>query len=101
MKTEKDLHNYMKKECKRSGIGFYKLNCEGQTGFPDLMMVYDGYTILVELKTPAGTGRVSARQKYMINKLMNQGAEVYIIDSKEQADEIITDIIHRRSDLSD
>ena len=95
MKTEKQLHQYMRKECKQRGIGFYKLNCEGQTGFPDLMLVYDGWTILVELKSPSKTGRLSERQIYMIQKLRNLGAEVDVIDSKEGADTLITELIGR------
>jgi hypothetical protein len=97
MKTEKHLFNYMKKACKPD-IGCFKLHCESMTGWPDLMLICDGRVVLVELKTPAGTGRLSHRQKLVIQQLANHGAEVYVIDSKEQADKIIEEITRPRAE---
>ena len=95
MKTEKQLQDYMKKEANKHHVGFYKLECVGQTGFPDVMLVYKGYVVFVELKSPAGTGRISPRQELMIDRLRYQGVPVYVCDNKELADEIIESIINR------
>jgi hypothetical protein len=96
MKTEKQLQNYIKTTAKRNGIGFYKLECAGQTGFPDVLLAYNGHSLYVELKSPAGTGRLSPRQGIMLAKLTSQGLETYVIDNKQDADALITGLINRR-----
>jgi hypothetical protein len=95
MKTEKQLQNYIKNTAKKNGIGFYKLECAGQTGFPDVLLAYNGHSLYIELKSPAGTGRLSPRQGIMLAKLTNQGLETYVIDNKIHADAIITGLIER------
>lgn len=95
MKTEKQLQNYTKKQAKKHGIGYYKLQCVGQTGFPDVLLTYCGFCVFIELKTPAGTGKLSARQGYILNQLTNQGIENYVIDQPEQIDTLITRLTNR------
>ena len=95
MKTERDLQNYIKRECRKGKIGYYKLNCEGQTGWPDLMLIKNGHSIHLEVKTPAGTGRLSPRQILMIDRMRNQGAEVYVVDSESKAQFIVSDLTQR------
>ena len=95
MKTEKQLQNYIKRQCSKHKIQFYKLNCEGQTGFPDLMLLYNGHIVFIEVKSPAGTGRVSERQKIMIERLQANGAVAHVIDNKQDADHVITYLINR------
>jgi hypothetical protein len=90
MKTEKDLFNYYKRQCNKKRVTCYKLRAEHVTGWPDLFLAYRGRVFLVELKSPAKTGRLRERQKIIRNKLLLQGVNVYVSDSKESADEIIT-----------
>lgn len=92
MKTEKDLYNYIKRECKKKLIGCYKLHCESKNGWPDIFLIYKGQIVLAELKSPAGTGRISPAQKIMLGQLMLHGAEVYIVESKKDADVVIAKI---------
>ena len=95
MKTEKDLQQFIKKLCRKNSIGYFKIHCEGQTGFPDLLLVYKGHTVFIEVKSPKGTGRISARQIILIDDLRAKGQEVYVIDTEEKAGFIIEDFINR------
>ena len=72
MKTEKDLFNYYKRQCSKKRVTCYKVQAEHVNGWPDLFLAYRGRVFLVELT------------------LRLQGVNVYVSDSKESADEIIT-----------
>ena len=95
MKTEKDLQQFIKRLCRKNSIGYYKMHCEGKTGFPDLLLIFQGNIIFIEVKSPAKTGRISARQIILIDELRGKGCEVYITDSEEKARFIIEDFIER------
>lgn len=97
MKTEKDLHNYLRKQCKLHRILFFKTVAEGQRGFPDCTLISDNsLTVFVELKSPAGTGHLSALQKSTINKMLDKGANVFVLDSKQGVDDLIDIIVADR-----
>jgi len=89
MKTEADLFRYFKQICKRMGVGIYKVHAESATGFPDLFLCYGGRIILVELKSPAKTGRLSERQQVIHRRLREKGVKIYVSDSQDSAVEII------------
>ena len=95
MLSESGLQSYLRREAKKRGILFYKLTAS-EAGFPDVMLVYRGQTVFVELKSPKGTGRLSARQIRIINQLESQGMEVYVEHTKEGCSEIITGLIEGR-----
>ena len=97
LKTEKQLQDYTKKQAKLHGIGYYKLHCVGQTGFPDVLLTYKGYCIFIELKTPVGTSRLSERQCRVLNQLTDQDMETYVIDQPEQIDTLIAKLTNRKS----
>lgn len=90
MTTERGLQEYLKREAKKNRISFFKMECVGRSGFPDVMLAANGRCIFVELKSPTGKGRLSARQKLMIDELTNQGVEVYVTQYKEVIDLIIS-----------
>ena len=89
MLTESGLQNYLKRAAKSSGVLYFKLLAVGRTGWPDVFLIKGGRIILVELKSPRGHGRLSARQIYLHKLLTDAGAELYVIDSKKDADTII------------
>ena len=94
MQTERALQEYLKRTAKKHRVSFFKMECVGRSGFPDVMLAYAGRCVFIELKSPAGTGRVSPRQKLMIEELTNQGMTVYVSDSKEEIDTIIAGLIN-------
>jgi hypothetical protein len=96
MKTEKQLQDYTKKLARGFGCNYYKLACVGQTGFPDVLITWKGWSIFIELKSPAGTGVLSARQKYMLKQLTYQEMENYVANQPEQILAIIADLTNRQ-----
>jgi hypothetical protein len=95
MRTEKHLQAYLRANAKKHQISFFKLECVGRSGFPDVMLAHGGQCLFIELKSPSGTGRVSARQRLILDELTNQGMQTYVIDSREGADRLIAGLIDR------
>lgn len=94
--TEAALEKYAKKECKKHGIANYKFTSPAKRGVPDQLWVHCSRVVFVELKTPAKTGRLSPLQIHELNRLVEQGAEIYVIDEYEQIDELINFIRSNR-----
>lgn len=90
--TEGALQRYTQDACRREGIACYKFASPSRRGVPDLMLIYDGRVVFVELKSPTKTGKLSALQHHELTLLTSHGAEVYVIDSYEDADTIINDL---------
>lgn len=64
----------------------YKFTSPSQRGVPDRMFIKDGKVIFIEFKS---TGfKPSKLQNYVINKIREHGAPVYIVDNIEQGMEI-------------
>lgn len=90
MTTEAKFQAYVCKKCIDYGILVYKFESPSRRGVPDLLLVLPGGEIIfLELKNPSGTGQLSKLQRIEINKLRQQGATVYVVDSKDQFHEIV------------
>jgi hypothetical protein len=90
MTTEAKFQAYVCKKCSDYGILVYKFESPARRGVPDLLLVFPGGEIVfLELKNPAGTGRLSKLQLVEINRLRHQGATVYVVDSKDRFHEIV------------
>ena len=50
--------------------------------------------VFLELKTPAGTGRLSLLQVARIREMRDVGMDVWVVDSVEVANEIMDDLIY-------
>lgn len=95
MNTEKDLQNYIRKQCKLNNILCYKFASPAKRGVPDLLLVgTQGTVYFVELKSPAGTGSLSKLQKREIAILTAHNANVQVIKCKEGADALIEKIAY-------
>ena len=94
MITEGQLQGYTKKQSKKLGVGFYKMVCEGKSGFPDVLLIYNGKSVYIELKSPTGNGRLSKLQQVRIDELRSLGATVYVISTKEGIDNALKEITH-------
>lgn len=93
--TEKQLQTYMKKVAIAHGCDFFKLQCVGQTGFPDVLLIFKGWSVFVELKSPSVRGRLSPRQVFVLKQLTNQGIENYVAKTQREVDLIISRLIQR------
>jgi len=87
--TEKTLQDFLIKKARQAGILAYKVVCVGRRGFPDVLLTQNGRTVFAELKNPNGKGRLSVQQIKTLNELNENGAETYVIQSKDQALELI------------
>lgn len=86
--TEKQIEKYLREEVKKAGGVAYKFVSPGNAGVPDRLIVMPGgKTVFVELKAP--TGKLTKLQALQIHKLNALGAEVHVINSKEQVNEFI------------
>jgi len=97
MKTEKDLHNYLKKQCDYHGVIFYKFSSPARRGVPDVILVHrlkysesmPDRVCFVELKSPSGKGRLSDLQLLEIERLRWAGAKVHVLDLPSQVDSLM------------
>lgn len=92
--TEKELEDYLVDFCRQLGW-----KCEKQNpkklgkGVPDRKITKDdGTVVFVELKTPKKNGHISFDQYSYHEKLRNEGYEVKVIWSKEQVDELLSEV---------
>ena len=80
---EKDIEARLVKECSKHGALCLKQNVVGRRGFPDrLIIAKNNRYIWVEVKTD--TGKLSEGQQTAIEKLREQGCEVYVTYGLEQ-----------------
>lgn len=89
MKTEKDLQNYIMKECKKHNILCHKLESRTSRGWPDLVLMWGGQVVFVEIKSPSGTGKLSPKQVTTIRSLREHGGIVWVVDSVNSADSLL------------
>ena len=89
MPTESTLQAYIKKICTEHGILCYKFSSPAHRGVPDLLLIGYGQTIFIEVKHPNGRGRLSPLQERTIHKMRDHGAQVHVIDNKQDADRVI------------
>lgn len=87
MVSEKQIEAYFVKRIKKIGGISYKWTSPGTVGVPDRIMILGNAVYFVELKTK--TGRVSPAQKKVHKELVKHGADVLILWSKEDVDELI------------
>ena len=80
-KPEGKIENYLIQQTKKFGYMQRKTASPSNAGFPDRLVIGNGYTVFVELK--AITGHPSELQKVTIREMRKHGAIVYIIDTKE------------------
>nr|DAS22645.1 MAG TPA: Nuclease [Caudoviricetes sp.] len=79
---EKDVEKYLVKQCAKRRWLIYKF-LSSETGVPDRIVILPGGVVwFLELKRARG-GRLSARQKHIINKLDTLGANVAVLYGHE------------------
>ena len=79
-----------RKVLKRGGL-FYKFVSPGNDGVPDRILVHQGRVVFVEMKQPSG--KLSRMQKFQIERLQRNGADVRVVYNSEQADALIEEVM--------
>lgn len=87
--SEKTIEEYLRVQVKNKGGKAYKFVSPGNAGVPDRMIVLPGVeAFFVELKAP---GKKPTRlQEKKIYELEQLGRTVFIADSKESVDQILS-----------
>jgi len=90
---EKDIETYLVKRVESLGGKCLKFPAEYNEGIPDrLVILPKGNIAFTELKRPKG-GRLSEMQKYQHKKLRALGCKVYVVKTKEEADEMLKELL--------
>lgn len=83
--TEKDVERYFTEQGNAYGAWIVKLNCPGNAGMPDRLVIFpDGEIAFVEIKAPGQRPR--PLQERVFKRLERHHHPVAIIDSFEAAD---------------
>lgn len=83
-KPEGAIENYMREIAESMGFLFYKFQSPSQNGVPDRVAIGYGHTIFIELKKSEDE-EPRPLQQSVINRMIDHGAEVFVIGSKEDA----------------
>lgn len=94
-KPEGLIETYLTDQIKANKWFCCKFTSPSVRGVPDRLILCKGRTIFVELKSDEG--KLSDVQKYRIAQMKANGAEVYVIHSKEQVDMLIQNLKKRRT----
>ena len=90
--SERNLQRYLIVSAELHDIFCRKVQAIGHVGFPDMFLARNGRIVLVELKSPTGKGRLSKKQEKEIERLRNEGINVYVIDSYAGVDDVIKNL---------
>lgn len=86
-KPEGIVEDYLIAQCKKHKFWCKKFVSPGETGVPDRIVIANGCTMFIELKSK--NGRLSEKQKIIIDEIKNAGGKAYVAYTKEQIDTIL------------
>jgi len=90
MKSESTLEKYLIKRIKEEGGQSHKMLPTFEAGMPDRIVLLNAKTAFVELKK---TGKKPRKlQVQFLKELEKQGHDARVIDTKEQVEQLITDM---------
>lgn len=84
---EATLDRYIREEVQAIGGMVMLMDPTGKAGVPDVLILYKGIAVFVELKTTAGV--VADHQKVFHETLKHHGFPVQVLRGKKQIDEFI------------
>jgi hypothetical protein len=93
MAGENKLQKYLVAQCKSHDILCRKLRAEGRRGWPDMILIFEGHIVFIELKNPNGKGELSALQELEIKEIKDHGAAAVVVDSFVGVDHVIAKLI--------
>ena len=89
MVTEKVFQKSVISRAKKMGCFVAKMEAVGQAGFPDLLIISQGKSLYLELKSPKGTGKLSALQEIMHEEIRAAGGWVEVAQDMETVDRLL------------
>lgn len=94
-KPEGEIETFMRKKAESLGFKFYKFRSPANDGVPDRVIIGHGYTFFVELKKNEEE-EPRRLQKEVINDMIDRGAYVYVIGSKENAEKLLLSFVDKK-----
>ncbi|MFB6473328.1 VRR-NUC domain-containing protein [Paenibacillus glucanolyticus] len=89
---ERIVETYLREQVKAAGGIAYKWTSPGNSGVPDRIVILPGgITVFVELKAPGG--KPTKLQLVQHKRLRELGCDVRVIDSKEQVDSFLEELV--------
>lgn len=85
-RAENYVEGYLDRQAAAHGWVCYKLTSPGRNGFPDRVIIGNGYTIFVETKSRVG--RPSEHQKLRWQEINGHGGILYFLNTREGVDEL-------------
>lgn len=89
-KPEGTIENYLIKKATENNCLCYKFVSPGKRGVPDRIVIGKGKTIFVELKSE--TGSLRKQQEYRIQQMIEHGADVRVLNTKEKIDKFFEEL---------
>lgn len=86
-KPEGRIENHLKQIAEDTGFLYFKFTSPGRAGVPDRILIGNGHILFIELKAPGEEPR--KLQEITIRNMRNQGADVRVIDSKQDCNRLI------------
>lgn len=91
MEREKEIEQKLRAEIEKLGGVFWKFTSPGNDGVPDRIAIFpDCRLVFVELKK--STGKLSAVQRYQINRLVNLKQQVCVVRGESGAQSFLYDM---------
>ena len=90
-RREGKVETYFKDRIASIGGRSYKWVCPGEAGVMDQIVIIQGWTFFVEIKT--GTGTLSIQQKRKAEELRQLGATVYTAKDFEGVNRVVQEIL--------
>lgn len=84
---EKEVENYLVKQAQAIGALVRKVSWVGLNHCPDRLIMLPHITVWVEVKAPGEKPRPGQQREH--ERMREHGQIVYVVDSKESADELI------------
>lgn len=88
IESEKQLHNFIKREAKARGVLCDKLESRSRRGWPDIILAYADRCVFCELKAPTG-GVLGVLQARCIRDMQDHGLDVMVVGTVDQAVSIL------------
>lgn len=89
-KPEGKVESYLVDACRERGYVEFKFTAPGKRGVPDRLVIGNGRTVFVELKSDVGNP--SKIQEIVIGKMRKAGAEVCLCHTKAEVDLVLAAI---------
>jgi len=94
-KPEAIIEKHLVAQCTKFSIMCLKFVSHGNNGVPDRILIGHGQTIFVETKgVESGPRRL---QRKVIAQMIAHGADVRVVHTKEQVDELIVEMIKNKN----